>query len=89
MTLWGGWVTGARICKRLRRTGIDSEDSNLPGWESIPGLLKWSTNTGSAGGPFLFIEIHYCVLDLLVFPFNACVTCWEWNRSGMDCPDQC
>jgi hypothetical protein len=29
--------------------GIDSEGSIPPGWESIPGLLKRFTNTGSAG----------------------------------------
>ncbi len=27
--------------------GFDSEESILPGWESITGLLKRSTNTGS------------------------------------------
>jgi hypothetical protein len=56
----------ARICKRLRSPGIDSQKSiplayvawragttkkgcrtGPPGWESIPGLLKRSTNTGS------------------------------------------
>jgi hypothetical protein len=37
----------ARICKRLRRPGIDSEDSIPPGWESIPGLLNRFKNTGS------------------------------------------
>ncbi len=58
--------SGARICKRLRSPGIDSEKSippafvdwqagtknrvavtGPPGWESIPGLLKRFTNTGS------------------------------------------
>jgi hypothetical protein len=29
--------------------GIDSEGWIPPGWESIPGLLKRFTNTGSAG----------------------------------------
>ncbi len=37
----------ARICKRLRSLGINSEDSIPPGWESIRGLLKRFTNTGS------------------------------------------
>jgi hypothetical protein len=37
----------ARICKRLWRPGIDFDESIPPGWESIPGLLKSSTNTGS------------------------------------------
>ncbi len=59
-------VHRARICKRLRSTGIDSAQSippayvdwqasttnrvvvtSPPGWESIPGLLKRFTNTGS------------------------------------------
>ncbi len=30
---------------------IDSEESIPPGWESIPGLLKRFTNTGSACEP--------------------------------------
>ncbi len=29
-------ISRARICKRLRSPGIDSEESILPGWESIP-----------------------------------------------------
>jgi hypothetical protein len=37
----------ARICKRLWSPGIDSEESISPGWESIYGLLKRSTNTSS------------------------------------------
>jgi hypothetical protein len=37
----------ARICKRLRRPGIDSEASIPLGWESIPGLLKRFKNTCS------------------------------------------
>ncbi len=54
----------ARLCKQLRSPGIDSTSlgsllgryaksvccTGPPGWESIPGLLKRSTNTGS-GGP--------------------------------------
>ncbi len=40
------WIR-ARIFKRLRSPGIDSEESIPPGWESIPGLLKRFTNTGS------------------------------------------
>jgi hypothetical protein len=46
----------ARICKRLRSPGTDSEESiptpfvamletGPPGWESIPWLLKKFTNT--------------------------------------------
>jgi hypothetical protein len=34
--------------------GIDSEESIPPGWESIPGLLKRFTNTGS------FIKFQHC-----------------------------
>jgi hypothetical protein len=34
-----------RLCKRLRRPGIDSEAP--PGWESIPGLIRRLTNTDS------------------------------------------
>jgi hypothetical protein len=34
--------------KRLKIPGIDSEESFPSGWESIPGLLKRFTNTGSA-----------------------------------------
>jgi hypothetical protein len=30
----------ARICKRLRRPGIDYEEPIPPGWDSIPGLFK-------------------------------------------------
>ncbi len=37
----------ARTCKRLKNPAIDSEESFLPGWESIPGLLKRFTNTSS------------------------------------------
>jgi hypothetical protein len=33
-------VSSARICKRLRSPGIDSEESIPPGWKSIPGLIK-------------------------------------------------
>jgi hypothetical protein len=40
-------ISRARIRKRLRRPGIDSEEWIPPGWESIPGLLKRFTNTGS------------------------------------------
>ncbi len=53
--------TWARICKRLRSSGIDSASlcclagqydrkgccTGPPGWESIPGLLKRFTSTGS------------------------------------------
>ncbi len=58
-----GEITWARICKRLWSPGIDFEESvppayaawragttnrvAVPGWESIPGLLKRFTNTGS------------------------------------------
>jgi hypothetical protein len=57
------WTVIFRICKRLRSPGIDSEESIppafvawwagkpkrdvVPVWESIPGLLKRFTNTGS------------------------------------------
>ncbi len=44
------YVAWARICKRLRNLGIDSEESIAPTWESMPGLLKMFENTGS-GGP--------------------------------------
>ncbi len=46
----------ARICERLWRPGIDFANlcslagqyrTGPPGWKSIPGLLKRSTNTGS------------------------------------------
>jgi hypothetical protein len=42
----------ARIFKRLWSPGINSEESILPGWESIPGLLKRIANTGSGIGAF-------------------------------------
>jgi hypothetical protein len=55
----------ARICKRLRRPGIDSGCPCLagryvkqdwrtgpPSWESIPGLLKRFTNSGSELGKY-------------------------------------
>ncbi len=31
----------------FRGPGIDSKESIPPDWESVPGLLKRSTNTGS------------------------------------------
>ncbi len=37
----------ACICKRLWSPGIDSEELIPPVWESDPGLLKRSTNTGA------------------------------------------
>ncbi len=37
----------ARIYKRLGSPGIDSQESIPPGWESILGLLKMFTNSGS------------------------------------------
>jgi hypothetical protein len=62
----------ARIYKRFRRPGIDSEDSIppayvawragttnrvvVPGWESNPGLLKRFTNTVSAYLPIRFLS---------------------------------
>jgi hypothetical protein len=33
-------VSRARTCERLWSSGIDSEESIPPGWESIPGLLE-------------------------------------------------
>ncbi len=33
------FVQRARICKRLRSPGMDSEESISAGWEPIPGLL--------------------------------------------------
>ncbi len=63
VNLGKGEITWARICKRLWSPGIDSEESippayaawragttnrvAVPGWESISGLLKRFTNTGS------------------------------------------
>jgi hypothetical protein len=35
--------------KFLRSPGFDSKETIPPGWESIPGLLKRFTNTGSSG----------------------------------------
>jgi hypothetical protein len=43
----GADVSRARICKRLRIPGIDSEEWIPPGWEPIPRLLKGFTNTRS------------------------------------------
>ena len=43
----GADVSRARICKRLRIPGIDSEEWIPPGWEPIPRLLKRFTNTRS------------------------------------------
>ncbi len=45
-TNWHGKFR-ACIYKRFWRPGIDSEESIPAGWESIPGLLKRPTNTGS------------------------------------------
>ncbi len=49
---------GARIWKRLRRPGIDYEDSIQPDWESIPGLLKRHTNTG-----FVLVFLLFPILE--------------------------
>jgi hypothetical protein len=46
----------ARICKRLRSPGID-----LPGWESIPGLLKRFTNTGSTSQSLCWTLCNYAM----------------------------
>jgi len=47
-TIYGGTEPSRNsICKRLWSPGFDSEESISPGWESIPGLLKRSTNMGS------------------------------------------
>ncbi len=67
----------ARICKLLRSPGIDSSESTSPanvawhtglsyhppGWESIPGLLKRFTNTGSVFQCSILSRLK----DLLVF----------------------
>jgi hypothetical protein len=37
----------ARIYKRLRRPGINFKEPIQTGWESIPGLIKRFTNSGS------------------------------------------
>jgi hypothetical protein len=66
------FVVRARIFNRLWSPGIDSASlcgsegryekwgcrTGPPGWESIPGLLKWSTNMGS-GGPVWQIGLQY------------------------------
>ncbi len=45
---WGRTADSrARICKRLRSSGIASNESIPPGWESMRGLLKRFTNSGS------------------------------------------
>jgi hypothetical protein len=46
-SIWFCVCIRARICKRLRSPGIDSNESIPPGWESIPELLKRFTNTSS------------------------------------------
>jgi hypothetical protein len=38
---------GGRIFKILKSPGIDSKELTPPGWESIPGLLKRFTKSGS------------------------------------------
>ncbi len=51
----------ARICNRLRSLGIDTKESNPPGYESILGLLKRFTSSGPAASiwpdSLCFIEI--------------------------------
>ncbi len=54
----------ARISKRLRRPGIDSKELIPPGWESILGLLKRFTGSGSDWPPavqqkYLWIAYTY------------------------------
>jgi hypothetical protein len=70
------WEGRARICKRIRSPGIDSAKlfslagnyvkkscrTLPPGWESIPGLLKRFTNTGSDTlAQFLLYPYKYSV----------------------------
>ncbi len=51
--MWGSFLLTnniqpwARICERLRSPRIGSKESIPPGWESIAGLHKMFTNTGS------------------------------------------
>ncbi len=54
------WPTIACICKRLWSPGFDSKESIFPGWESISGLHKRSTNMGSGyiGWGNWFLEIY-------------------------------
>ncbi len=78
--------TKARICKRLSSPGIDSASlcrvtgryvkwgcrTGPQGWESIPGLLKRFTNTGSGKGNHVSL-IQYYQLPALFSGFDVCI----------------
>ncbi len=58
----------ARICKRLRSPGIDSNQSIPPGRESILGLLIRFTNLGS-------VQVLFCNRRCLIQTISA-----DWIR---------
>jgi hypothetical protein len=50
----------ARICKHFRCPGIDSKELIPPGWESILGILKRFTNSGSGSVDGI---VPYCTVS--------------------------
>jgi hypothetical protein len=52
---WASFPVRARTCKLFSGPGIDSKEAIPPGWESIPGLFKRVTNSGS--GSLVFSSI--------------------------------
>jgi hypothetical protein len=62
---------GARICKRLWSPGIDS--ARL-GWESIPGLFKGSTNSGS--GQLAYTSVIRILSTSLTKVSSIFFICW-------------
>ncbi len=78
----------ARICKRLRRPAIDSEESTSPGWESIPGLLKRFKNTGSGYFTSLLLCSHtpLCYKEAQYTPLLFSVFC---KASASACYNKC
>ncbi len=71
----------ARICKLLISPRIDSEESMPPGWESIPGLLKRFTNTGSVShGKYIREIFSRGSVFYLYFRITNCVPVAELFR---------
>jgi hypothetical protein len=54
------------MCKHLRSSGIDSEESILSGWKSIPGILKSFANTGSGLVKFPVLSSVYMFWGVIV-----------------------
>jgi hypothetical protein len=78
----------ARICKSLRMPEIDSGESILPGWESIPGLLKRFTNTGTGvsnvhwhGWNDLSAVSRHTMMRILSNQLGKCIRRWICKKA--------